>query len=189
MRVRHVILDRDGVLNEEAPARGYITRPEDWRWIPGSLEALESFARNGVRVSIATNQSGIGRGLMTLQQLRLVHTQMTREAEAAGGRIDVVLVCAHAPEAGCACRKPAPGLIEAAVAASGVPVSQTLVVGDDSRDLEAARSAGVPVALVLTGKGRVTAAASSHEVAFYDDLWALARGILAEARPDVKDSR
>jgi len=181
VRVRHLILDRDGVLNEEAPARGYVTRPEAWRWIPGALEALASFARAGVRVTVATNQSGVGRGLMTQRDLDEVHARMLREARVAGGRIDALFACPHAPGEGCPCRKPAPGLIEAAVAASGVPVAETLAVGDDGRDLEAARGAGVPAALVLTGKGRAALATLSWpDVPVYDDLMALARALAAE---------
>jgi D-glycero-D-manno-heptose 1,7-bisphosphate phosphatase len=189
VQVRHVILDRDGVLNEEAPDHGYITRPQDWRWIAGSLEALASLARAGVRVSIATNQSGVGRGLMTAHELDAVHARMRREVEVAGGRIDALLVCPHAPGAGCDCRKPAPGLIKAAVEASGIAAAQTLVVGDDGRDLQAARGAGVPAALVLTGKGRAAAALSPQGIVVYDDLRALTREILAESRPDGSDHR
>jgi D-glycero-D-manno-heptose 1,7-bisphosphate phosphatase len=179
VRVRHVILDRDGVLNEEAPANGYITRPEAWRWLPGSLRALALFARAGIRVSIATNQSGVGRGLMTSQDLDAVHARMCREAAAAGGRIDALFACPHAPGAGCRCRKPAPGLIEDAIAASNLPPSQTLVVGDAGRDLEAARAAGVAAALVLTGKGRAAAdSLDCKEVLVYDDLLALAQALV-----------
>ena len=185
VRVRHVILDRDGVLNEEAPARGYITRPEAWRWIPGSRAALAALARAGVRISIATNQSGVGRGLMTLPDLDAVHARMRREAEASGGRIDALFVCPHAPEEGCDCRKPAPGLIRAAIAAAGIPAAQTLAVGDDGRDLEAARAAGVAAALVLTGKGRAAAAALSRDgIPVYDDLNTLARALLAQSAGD-----
>jgi D-glycero-D-manno-heptose 1,7-bisphosphate phosphatase len=186
--VRHVILDRDGVLNEEAPARGYITRPEAWRWVPGSLEALAALTRAGVRVSVATNQSGIGRGIMTPQDLDAVHGRMLSEAAAAGGRIDALFTCPHAPGAGCDCRKPAPGLIKAAVEASGVPAAQTLVVGDDDRDLDAARGAGVAAALVLTGKGRAAGAAlSSDTVPVYDDLNALVRVLVAQNAGDGCD--
>jgi D-glycero-D-manno-heptose 1,7-bisphosphate phosphatase len=183
--VRHVILDRDGVLNEEAPERGYVTRPEKWRWVPGSLDALASLARAGVRVSVATNQSGVGRGIMTLQDLDDVHARMRSEAAAAGGRIDALFTCTHTPGAGCDCRKPAPGLIRAAVVASGVPAALTLVVGDDDRDLEAARGAGVRAALVLSGKGRAAAAALSRDaVPVYDDLNALVRVLVAQAAGD-----
>ena len=188
MRFSHLILDRDGVLNEEAPARGYITNPEAWRWIPGSLDALGLLARAGCRVSIATNQSGVGRGIMTLQDLAAVHARMTGDASAAGGRIDAVFACVHAPDAGCDCRKPAPGLIRAALEASGTAKAQALVVGDDRRDIEAARSAGVAAALVLTGKGRAAAAALSQEgVPVYDDLHALARALIADRAADGSD--
>jgi D-glycero-D-manno-heptose 1,7-bisphosphate phosphatase len=187
--VRHVILDRDGVLNEEAPARGYITRPEAWRWIPGSLEALALLGQAGLRVSVATNQSGVGRGLMSPADLEAVHERMLREATAAGGRIDALFTCPHAPDDGCDCRKPAPGLIRAAVAAAGVPESATLVVGDDTRDLEAARAAGVPAVLVLTGKGRGAAAAlTPGAIPVYDDLLALARALSARHPTEASSS-
>jgi D-glycero-D-manno-heptose 1,7-bisphosphate phosphatase len=185
VHIRHVILDRDGVLNEEAPANGYITRPESWRWLPGSLQALALFARAGIRVSVATNQSGVGRGLMTWQDLDAVHARMLREAAAAGGRIDGLFACPHAPDAGCRCRKPAPGLINDAIAASSLPALQTLVVGDAGRDLEAARAAGVAAALVLTGKGRAAAdLLARNEVHVYNDLLALARVLLVEPEVD-----
>jgi D-glycero-D-manno-heptose 1,7-bisphosphate phosphatase len=177
--VRHLILDRDGVLNEEAPASCYVTAPEGWHWIAGSLEALAMIAGAGIRVSIVTNQSGVGRGLMTPEDLDAVHAHMMRESEAGGGRIDALFACTHAPADRCSCRKPAPGLIEAAVIASGISAEQTLAVGDDERDLEAARSAGVAAALVLTGKGRATArSCSSHAVAVFDDLASLARALI-----------
>lgn len=185
MDVRHLILDRDGVLNEEAPARGYVTGPEGWHWITGSLEALALIAGAGIRVSIVTNQSGVGRGLMTPEDLDAVHGRMMRESESAGGHIDALFACTHAPDTHCSCRKPAPGLIKAAVAASGIPAAQTLAVGDDERDIEAALGAGVAAVLVLTGKGR--AAASSfprHPVPVYDDLASLVRALLADS-PDT----
>lgn len=186
-RIRHLVVDRDGVLNEEAPAGGYIARPEDWHWIPGSLQALASLADAGVRVSVATNQSGVGRGLMTRDDLDAVHARMRREVRAAGGRIDAIFACTHAPGEGCVCRKPSPGLITEAVASSGVAAAETLAIGDDARDLEAARRAGVRAALVLTGKGRGTASRMSlDDTPVYDDLNALVRALfgrpLREAR-------
>ena len=179
---RHLILDRDGVLNEEAPAQGYVTGPDGWRWIAGSLEALALIAGAGIRVSIVTNQSGVGRGLMTAEDLDAVHARMMRESTLAGGRIDALFACTHAPETRCDCRKPAPGLIGAAVAASGIAAGQTLAVGDDERDIEAARRAGVAAALVLTGKGRAAASAfPRHAVPVYEDLASLARALLADS--------
>ncbi|MGB6449876.1 MAG: HAD-IIIA family hydrolase [Steroidobacteraceae bacterium] len=185
MRYRHLILDRDGVLNCEPPGSGYVREPEDFRWIAGALEGLAMLRRAGIRLSVATNQSGVGRGLMTPEQLESVHARMLAEAAAAGGALDALLVCPHAPEAGCACRKPAPGLIETAIAQSGILASETLVVGDDARDLEAAARAQVAAALVRTGKGRNTEArmgvsrTAELVVSVYDDLAALAQAIVA----------
>jgi len=186
-RVLHVILDRDGVLNAEAPDRGYITSPGAWHWLPGSLAALAMLRRARVRVSVATNQSGVGRGLMTLQDLAAVHDRMLQEALAAGGRVDAVFTCPHAPDATCACRKPEPGLLLEAVAASGIAADSTLVVGDDRRDIEAARSAGLHAVLVRTGKGGQAAAALTQEgVPVYDDLRTLVRELIGV--PDAAGS-
>jgi D-glycero-D-manno-heptose 1,7-bisphosphate phosphatase len=181
MQIRHVILDRDGVLNEEAAHGGFITAPAQWRWISGALEALAMMRRAGIRVSVATNQSGVGRGLMSQTDLDAVHAHMVHEAALAGGSIDGVFACPHAPNVGCDCRKPAPGLIWAAITDSGLDAATTLVVGDDLRDLAAARAAGVAAALVLTGKGRATATQlPDPKVPVYDDLPALARCLVAE---------
>lgn len=179
MRYRHLILDRDGVLNYEAPPPGFVLRPEDFRWLPGALEGLALLRGAGVRLSVATNQSGVGRGLMTLDQLQAVHARMQAEAEAAGGALDAVLCCPHAPGAGCTCRKPEPGLIRDAMTRCGIPAEQSLVIGDDERDLAAARHAGVSAALVRTGKGRITEARlpGRSAIVVYDDVRALARAI------------
>jgi D-glycero-D-manno-heptose 1,7-bisphosphate phosphatase len=183
MNFRHVILDRDGVLNYEAPEGRYVREPAEFRWLPGALEALALLRRAGLRLSVATNQAGVGRGLMSLAQLAAVHDRMQTEAAAHGGALDAVLYCPHAPEEQCSCRKPAPGLIQAAVARSGIAASDSIVVGDDRRDLEAAQRAGVAAVLVRTGKGRQTEALLGEAaVPAYDDLRELARAILA-ARP------
>ena len=182
--IRHLILDRDGVLNREAPAGGYILRPEEFQWLPGALPALALLHGAGIRLSVATNQSGVGRGLMSATDLEAVHARMRREAAAAGGELDAVFACPHAPEAGCDCRKPAPGLILRAIAAAGVDPAQTLLAGDDLRDLQAARAAGIRAVLVRTGKGARAergAATLMTDVAVYDDLQQLAH-TLADAR-------
>ncbi|MGH8148645.1 MAG: D-glycero-beta-D-manno-heptose 1,7-bisphosphate 7-phosphatase [Steroidobacteraceae bacterium] len=184
MVYRHLILDRDGVLNREPPARDYVRAPEDFRWLPGALAGLARLRRAGIRLSVATNQSGVGRGRMTLEQLEAVHARMLTEAAASSGALDAVFFCPHAPEAGCACRKPAPGLIQTAIARAGIPAAETLLVGDDERDLEAAARAGVPAALVRTGKGRETESrAESLSVPVYDDLAALAQAIAGSSSP------
>ena len=179
MSIRHVILDRDGVLNYEAPEGSYVRDPAEFRWLPGALEGLALLRGAGLRLSVATNQAGVGRGFMSLEQLVAVHARMQAEAAAHGGALDAVLYCPHAPEEHCSCRKPAPGLIAAAVAQSGIPAQESIVVGDDQRDLEAARRAGVAAALVRTGKGRRTEVAAGEAVlTVYDDLRQLARAIL-----------
>lgn len=182
MRYRHLILDRDGVLNYEAPPPGFVLAPGDFRWLPGALEALAMLHRAGIRLSVATNQSGVGRGLMTARALEAVHTRMLADTVAAGGALDAVLCCLHAPDEGCACRKPAPGLIAQAVERSGIAADRTLVVGDDERDLRAAERAGVRAALVRTGKGRRTEGQlrAGDGTAVYDDLAALAHAIIVE---------
>jgi D-glycero-D-manno-heptose 1,7-bisphosphate phosphatase len=178
--VEHLVLDRDGVLNVEAPGGGYVRSPGEWRWIDGALESLAELTRAGLRITVATNQSGVGRGLMTSDDLAAVHAGMLADVERAGGRIDAVLTCCHAPGEGCDCRKPAPGLIKAAVEASGMRPELTLVVGDDVRDIEAARAAGVPAVLVLTGKGRAAVARlGDAAVPTYDDLRALTRALVS----------
>jgi D-glycero-D-manno-heptose 1,7-bisphosphate phosphatase len=179
MTYKHVILDRDGVLNREAGGGGYVREPAEFFWLPGALEALALLRQAGMRLSVATNQSGVGRGLMTLSQLEAVHDRMKTEASNQGAALDAVLFCPHAPDQGCACRKPAPGLIQEAIARSGIAAAECIVVGDDQRDLEAAARAGVKAALVRTGKGRKTEALL-HEapVPTYDDLPQLALALL-----------
>lgn len=149
-----VVLDRDGVINTDS--EHYIKSPEEWKPIPGSLEAIARFTQAGFRVVVATNQSGIGRGLFDMATLNAMHDKMHKAVNQLGGRIDAVFFCAHAQDAGCACRKPQPGmLLEIAqrfnIALAGVPA-----IGDSLRDLQAASAAGARPFLVLTGKGAQT---------------------------------
>ena len=183
MIYKHVILDRDGVLNYEAPDSGYVREPADFLWLPGSLEALATLTRAGLRLTVATNQSGVGRGIMSLAQLTAVHDRMLTEAAAGGAAIDAVLFCPHAPGDRCSCRKPEPGLIHEAISRSGIAAEDSLVVGDAQRDLEAAARAGVRSVLVRTGKGRRTEAAlRGTEVRVYDDLSQLAHELVGGRR-------
>lgn len=181
MAYKHVILDRDGVLNREAEGGGYILGPAQFHWLPGALDALAILRRAGVYLTVATNQSGVGRGLMTLAQLEAVHHRMRSEAAGHGAPLDAVLFCPHSPNDGCACRKPAPGLIREALARSGFSAEESIVVGDDQRDLEAASGAGVHAVLVRTGKGRRTELSlpPGREIPIYDDLYQLAHAIVA----------
>ena len=179
MAYKHVILDRDGVLNYEAPDSGYVREPADFLWLPGSLEALATLTRAGLRLTVATNQSGVGRGIMSLAQLTAVHDRMLTEAAAGGAAIEAVLFCPHAPEDECSCRKPRPGLIHEAISRSGIAAEESLVVGDAERDLEAAARAGVRSVLVRTGKGiKTEAALRGTEVTVYEDLSRLAHELV-----------
>lgn len=150
--VRHVILDRDGVLNRELES-GWLSEIEQWRWESGSLEALQVLARAGIELSIVSNQSGIGRGVVTREAVDRLHDWLAGELRAAGVVLAGVYLCPHAPDAGCRCRKPEPGLVTEAIEGSGIAAEHTMLIGDDSRDLEAGKAAGVETALVRTGKG------------------------------------
>ncbi|TNF72029.1 MAG: HAD-IIIA family hydrolase [Acidobacteria bacterium] len=179
MDIHHVILDRDGVLNREDTEGGWIRDPEEWRWEQGAREGLLLFSRAGVRISVVTNQSCIGRGVAEPEAIDRVNDHMRREAAAAGAGIDAVFVCPHAPDEGCDCRKPRSGLVRQAIEASGVPATQTVLVGDAARDLEAGRQGGVEVVLVRTGKGRKTEKEEQLEtIPVYDDLHSAAIDLL-----------
>ncbi len=151
-----IILDRDGVINHDSDA--YVKTPDEWLPLPGSLEAIARLSHSGYRVVVATNQSGIARGLFDLSILASIHAKMLQAAAAAGGRIDAIFFCPHGPADGCACRKPRPGLFVEALERFGAAPGQTYAVGDQLRDLQAAHASGCRPVLVLTGKGQATMA-------------------------------
>jgi D-glycero-D-manno-heptose 1,7-bisphosphate phosphatase len=139
-----VILDRDGVLNCKPPRAQYVRNWHDWEWCPGSLEALRTLRRSGYRTIIASNQPGIGRGLMSESDLAEVHERLTVETAAAGGRIDAIYHCPHDWNAGCECRKPEAGLLYQAQRDFHLDLTRTPFIGDDERDALAAEKAGCP---------------------------------------------
>jgi histidinol-phosphate phosphatase family protein len=143
-----VLLDRDGVLNERPPRAEYVRRPEDVRWLPGALEALRLLADAGWSVIVISNQAGVGRGVMTREEVDAVNERLRRDAEAAGGRIDAFLYCPHDWDEGCLCRKPAPGLLFEAQREFHLDLTRTTFVGDDERDAQAAEAAGARPLLV-----------------------------------------
>ena len=153
-RAKLIILDRDGVINHDSDA--YIKSPDEWRPLPGSIEAIASLCKSGFRVALATNQSGVARGLFDLNLLAAIHEKMHRLVEKAGGRIDAIFFCPHGPNSGCECRKPKPGLFREALERFGAQPGETWAVGDQLRDLQAAHAAGCRPILVLSGKGQAT---------------------------------
>jgi D-glycero-D-manno-heptose 1,7-bisphosphate phosphatase len=149
-----VILDRDGVINHDSPS--YIKSPEEWRPIARSLDAIARLTQAEYRVVVATNQSGVGRGLFEMATLNAIHDKMHRAVGQAGGRIDAVFYCPHAMEANCACRKPRPGLLEDIGRRFNTSLKDVPCIGDQLRDLQAAAAVGAQPILVLTGKGAKT---------------------------------
>src|SRR5512133_3792378 len=149
-----VVLDRDGVINLDSDQ--YIKSPEEWKPIPGSLEAIARLTQAGFRVVVATNQSGLGRGLSDMATLNAMHDKMHKAVNQLGGRIDAVFCCPHAQDAGCDCRKPKPGMLREIAARFDLALAGVPVIGDSLRDLQAASAAGARPVLVLTGKGEQT---------------------------------
>ncbi len=177
--MRLIILDRDGVINEDSD--DYIKTPEEWLPIPGSLEAIARLTRAKYRVVIATNQSGLGRGLFDASMLSRIHEKMHRKVAEAGGRIEAIFFCPHAPDDHCECRKPKPGLFHDIASRLYVDLQDVPAVGDALRDIQAAQATGARPVLVRTGKGsRALAAATGLKgVAVFDDLAAVADALLA----------
>ncbi len=145
-----VILDRDGTINRTSDE--FVKSPEEWLPLPGSLEAISRLNHAGFHVVLATNQSGLGRGLFDMAALNAVHSHMVKTLAAAGGRIDAIFYCPHAPDEGCACRKPAPGLLHQVQERYGIELKGVPYVGDSLRDMQAAQAAGCAPHLVLTGR-------------------------------------
>ena len=151
MSTRLVILDRDGTIN--ADRDDYVKSADEFEPLPGALEAIAQLNHAGVHVAVATNQSGLGRGLFDMAALNAMHAKMNKMLAAVGGRVDAVFFCPHSPEEACRCRKPATGLFEQIAERYGVSMKGVPVVGDTLRDLQAGVAMGCEPHLVLTGKG------------------------------------
>ena len=174
-----VILDRDGVINHDSDH--FIKSPDEWTPLPGSLHAIALLNQNGWRVAVATNQSGIGRGLFDMHALNAMHAKMHKALAVVGGRVDAVFFCPHVPEDACDCRKPLPGLFLRIGERFGVPMAEAPVIGDSHRDLEAGAAAGCLPILVKTGKGAATLARGDlpARTLVFDDLAAAAQHLIA----------
>lgn len=150
-----VILDRDGVINIDSPH--YIKSPEEWNPINGSIPAIAKLTAYGFKVAVVTNQSGVGRGLFSLETLHNIHKKMLKTVEEHKGFIEKIFYCPHAPTEDCICRKPKPGLLHEAIKHFSIQnSSDAYYVGDSFKDLEAALAAKCTPILVLTGNGKQT---------------------------------
>ena len=170
-----VILDRDGVINQDSAE--FVKSSDEWRPLPGSIEAIAALSKAGYTVAVASNQSGIARGLLDRQALRNMHRKLRRLVAARAGRIDRIVYCPHGPDEGCDCRKPNPGLFERLARRYDVTLDGVPAVGDSLRDLQAAAAAGATPILVRTGNGRRTERSlpkALTNIAVFDDLAAAA---------------
>ena len=149
-----VILDRDGVINHESDR--FIKSPVEWQPIPKSIAAIARLNRAGYRVVVATNQSGIARGLFDISMLGRIHEKMHRHVSDAGGSIEAIFFCPHGPADQCDCRKPKPGLFNDISERLHLNLKGVYAIGDSLRDLQASAAAGASPVLVLTGRGEQT---------------------------------
>ena len=167
-----VLLDRDGVLNEERP--GFVRNPDELVMIAGAAAAVARLSAAGHRTVVITNQSVVGRGLIDAEMLERIHHKLCSEVARAGGRIEAVLACLDPPWAPTARRKPGPGMLREALAHFAAEAAESPMIGDSLRDLEAAHAAGCRRVLVRTGNGAATQAAgipaALAPVAVFDDL-------------------
>jgi len=165
-----VLLDRDGVINEESD--GYIKSAEDWIPIEGSIDAIARLTQADYRVVVVTNQSGIARGLLTIEDLQSIHRKMHESVAASGGKIDAVFFCPHKPDDDCSCRKPRPGLLKSIEKRLDTILVGVPLVGDSLRDVQSAMVVGANPVLVRTGHGAHTLEQNLHldKVQVFDDL-------------------
>ena len=169
-----IVLDRDGVINVDSDQ--FIKSPDEWKPIPGSLEAIARLNESGWRVVVASNQSGVGRGLFDMDTLNAINEKMTKAIGQVGGRLDAIFFCPHSADSTCDCRKPRPGMFVQIAERFNVDLAGVPVVGDSLRDLHAAVAAGAKPYLVLTGKGEITRASPDLPAGtlIYPDLDAVA---------------
>lgn len=169
-----IVLDRDGVINRDSAA--FIKSPDEWIPLPGSLEAIARMRAAGFTVVVASNQSGVGRGLFSVATLDRIHDKLRTLTAAVGGHVDSIFICPHHPDDGCDCRKPEAGLLRQVAEQYDRTGAELIVVGDSLRDLEAAWKIGARTILVRTGNGGVTEQnlPADKTVDVFDDLEAFA---------------
>ena len=174
-----IVLDRDGAINVDSAQ--FIQSPDEWKPIPGSLEAIARLNESGWRVVVASNQSGVGRGLFDMDTLNAINEKMTKAIGQAGGRLDAIFFCPHSADSTCDCRKPRPGMFVQIAERFNVDMRGVPVVGDSLRDLQAGVAVGCQPYLVLTGKGAKTQAdpALPEGTLVFPDLAAVAAQLTA----------
>ena len=174
-----IILDRDGVINHDSD--DYIRSPEQWDPIPGSLDAIARLTQAGYRIAVATNQSGLARGLFDMGALNAIHARMHRAVSRAGGRIETIFYCPDLPDSNSPCRKPNPGMFHAIAERFNVSLERVPAVGDKRSDLQAAAASGARPILVLTGKGAKTRTEGMlpESTLVFPDLAAVAEALCA----------
>ena len=185
MSGKYIVLDRDGVINHDS--KDYIKSPEEWHAIEGSLEAIARLTRADYRVVVITNQSGIGRGMYSINTLNRIHQKLLDQLQILGGEVSAFFFCPHAPDDNCPCRKPKPGMFIDMARRLRIDLHEVIAVGDSLRDIQASVAAGAKPALVRTGNGSSTLAAieqddalsSLREVPVFDDLSQFASKLLA----------
>jgi D-glycero-D-manno-heptose 1,7-bisphosphate phosphatase len=185
-----VILGRDGILNQYR--EDHVKEPSEWVPVPGALEAVARLNHAGWHVVVATNQAGIGRGMIDMTSLNAVHAHMMRVLAQQGGRLDAVFLCPHTPEEHCDCRKPLPGLMLDIGRRYGADLSQVPLAGDTPRDMLAARASGCQPHLLRSGRGAALDEAQLQQLAaqvpglqVHDDLSAFADYLLQREQPDA----
>lgn len=174
-----IILDRDGVINEDSDE--FIKSPAEWQAIPSSLQAIRYLNQQGHCIVVATNQSGVSRGYFSLATLAAIHHRMQQTLANAGAYLDGVYFCPHRTEDHCSCRKPLPGMIWQILKDFQVKNSETIVIGDSLRDIQAGQAAGCQTVLVKTGKGQETLVKNQglDDVVITDNLlvWSMTKAI------------
>ncbi|MDD3265555.1 MAG: D-glycero-beta-D-manno-heptose 1,7-bisphosphate 7-phosphatase [Burkholderiales bacterium] len=180
-----IILDRDGVINQDSDK--YVKSTDEFHIIPGSVDAIANLSQAGFKVIVCTNQSGLGRGLFSMEELNEMHEKMHQSVEQAGGAIDAIIFCPHTPDDKCECRKPKPGMILDICERFHVEkVSKVAMIGDSLRDLEAIYAAGGIPILVKTGNGKKTLAKETlpEGTMIFDDLLAASEYVIEEDRQE-----
>ena len=174
-----IVLDRDGVINYDSEQ--FIKSPDEWRPIPGSLEAISRLNHAGFRVVVATNQSGLGRGLFDMATLIAIHEKMRKALSQVGGRIDALFYCPHTADSACQCRKPKPGMLTEIGQRFGIDLTGVPCVGDSVRDLQCAAAVEAQPILVLSGKGEKTLREGNFpkNTVIFPDLAFVATALLA----------